>query len=400
MSFDLNRDEHGRILISHSSRGTYRACQRRYFFRYIERLRPLYVAPGDPRNFGKSAHAGAEALRESRNADDAIVEYWGDVSKHEHFEQRERARALMRGYRARWFGDPSQADHRMRVEVIEGKFTGDIVDPITGWVSNEYAAIGVIDAAVRVLEPCRWGTHEIEAGLYLYELKTWSRIEAARISQLALNSQIHLYSHHLEEALGEPVRGVLYDIAERCKLAHQEAETPAEFKIRRDDAHERAMRGELRGRIRQRKEETDEEFLRRSIETGLAAVAEMSPTERETDEGFAARLDEHYEDPDRFHRVALVLRKDQIEAARADLFEHTQEHHTKFERWKLRVLQEGEENARAVWAKNDAACFDFHRACDYWGICLSVDSPIVINENFRVEPPDEPEDSLPNQEEF
>jgi len=374
MSRGLVRDDRGRIAISHSALNAFRSCRRKYFWRYVEHVVPLYLSALDPREFGKSIHKAAEALRESKNGDDAIVEYWGDVARnHDAFEARERARALLRGYRERWFGDPAQADHSLSVEVLEGKFVGDIVHPISGEVEPGYCFVGAIDMGVRVPGDARFGIHEIDAGLYLYELKTWSRFDPQRITALAIDAQIHMYAHHMSEAFGEPVRGVLYDVAEKCRLEHTEAETPAEFESRKKEWTEKAERGELRGRIRQRKDETDEAFAARCIEAGKAAVAEMTPIEREADESYRERLLKYYADPERFHRVVLELRDEQIQATRLDL-------------WDL-CAQHRETLARGFWARNDRACFDFHRACDYWGLCTSLDNPNVLQENFRTEPP-------------
>ena len=411
---ELVRDLFDRIITSYSALTMFRTCRRKYFWRYIMHLVPLLLAAGDPRNYGRAWHFGLETLLDEKNVADAIDSYWGDVSKnHEAFEWRERHRAAMEGYRKRWHTDETQADFHWTVEVLEGRFNGDIVEPKTGAAHQGFAIGGKIDSAVRVHSPCRWGDTDIEPGLYLGEAKSWAKIDGNQLKRLWTNFQILLYSHYVSEAFDEPVLGVLYDVGAKAKsIGHTEAETQAEFDQRVLEQRTLANAGELGTRLKQRKgspqetdedfearkakakspgrlkrkagkvAETDEDFKARRIESGLEHVQGLTPVERETDEDFRARLDLAYENPNMFHREVVAIDPRMTVDIRAEVWET--------------LIQHEEARSRDHWGKNETACFNFNRACDYWGICKSFDSQIYIDENFRIETPHSEQDANPH----
>ena len=382
-------DELGRIIVSYSSLRAFRSCRRKFKRRYKDHLVPLELRPGDPRQFGKSIHVGREALSRGMNVDDILVNYWGDVERdHTIFEERERARAMMRNYRRRWSVE-SQAEARGKWILLETKFTGDIIDPRTGAVHKKYAAGGKVDGALDIKEPCLWGSTEIEPGKYLYELKSAGRVDGTYIRKLWLDFQILWYSHYVEDGLqdpscgilkkGEPLKGVLYDIVEKTKMAHTEEETEAEFEARWKPLMKQAQAGELcksekGGTIKKRKDEPDDVFRIRCVE-GATKWVENSVvrTQRETDESYRARLDKSYENDERFHRVVVPISVEHREDIRVNV-------------WEL-LWQHDEAEARGHYGKNEDACFGFFRACDYLPICKSLDSEIEINNNFRLKTP-------------
>lgn len=414
-------DELGRVIVSYSSLTQFRNCRRGYKRRYIDYLVPLMLDVGDPRNFGKCIHDALETLRKAENVNDAIDTYWGDIGKrqggslqklHEAFEWRERARAAMQGYRERWFGDENQADHHWQIEVLEGRFTGDLVNPETGEVHQRYSIGGKIDLGVRVLRPCMRGTAELEPGLYLGETKTWARVDGEQLKRLWTNFQILMYSHYMQDAMGEPVIGVLYDVIGKAKsIGHTEAETQAEFDQRVKEQRVKAEAGELGTRLKQKKgaaaesdsefterrlaaknpgrlkqregkpAETDEAFRARRIEAGQEQVLELKPVERESDESFRARLDASYSNPNMYHRELVPLDPQMVR----DVLE---------EMWET-LIQHDEAGSRNRWGKNESSCFNFNRACDYWGICRSLDNPTTIEENFRIHTPHSEQDANP-----
>lgn len=390
-------DELGRIVISYSSLRMFRRCRRSYFWRYLQHLVPLALRSGDPRELGKSFHDAREHFCLGHNSDDAILRYWGDVSDdHTKFEERERTRAMMRGYRRRW-SKQGQADLDGHWMLLETKFTGDIEDPRTGQVHPRFAAGGKVDGALVVDGPRLWGDTEIGPGKYLYELKTASRVDGQYISKLWLDFQILWYSHYIEDGLratgqlapNEQLAGVLYDIVEKTKMPHTEGETEAQFEERREALTQEALSGNLRksekgGTLKKRNGESEEDFKTRCVEGSMAWIkATCKPIERESDQSFADRLDASYSNPEKFHRELIPISVPHREDIRRNV-------------WEL-LWQHEEAEAREHWGKNEDQCFGFFRACDYLPICKSLDNPIEIENNFRLKTPhaEQNESALP-----
>ncbi len=99
----------------------------------------------------------------------------------------------------------------------------------------------------------------------------------------------------------------------------------------------------------------------------------MTPVERETDESFRERLDAAFANPNMYHREVVPIDPNQVERIRINL-------------WETLALHD-DVARRDFWPQNEDACFKFNRACDYWPICKSLDSQIVIDENYRLKMP-------------
>lgn len=380
-------DELGRIIISYSSLRAFRSCRRKYKWRYKEHLVPLSLRPGDPRETGKAIHTAREALTRGMDADEALLTYWANVEDdHTNWQERERTRAMMRGYINRWRGS-MQADLAGAWPLLETRFLGDIEHPRTKEVHQKYCAGGKVDGAIRIKEESLWGEHEIEPGLYLYELKTASRVDGSYIEKLWLDFQILWYSHYVEDGLRstgelkpeEQIKGVLYDVMEKTKLEHTQEETEAEFEARWVPLMEQAKRGELSksekgGTIKQRKDESEEEFKARCIDGAVQWVeSSVTRVERETDESYQQRLDTSYANPERFQRHVIPISLAHREDIRTNV-------------WEL-LWQHDEAEAREHWGKNEDQCYGFFRPCDYLPICMSLDSEFEIENNYRVKMP-------------
>ena len=74
-----------------------------------------------------------------------------------------------------------------------------------------------------------------------------------------------------------------------------------------------------------------------------------------------------------YHREVVPIDQRLVDDIRAEVWEST--------------IQHEEAESRDRWGKNETSCFHFNRACDYWGICTSLDNPTTIEENFRVRTP-------------
>lgn len=368
-------DELGRIIMSYSSVKLFRSCRKKYKHRILDQLVPLDVRAGDPRNLGKAVHGGVESLRKEENADDTVLEHWGDVSgDHDAYEQCERSRAMLRGYRGRWHSDERQADFHWRVELLETRFTGDIINPTDGRVHQRFSIGGKVDGVVVVLRPCLWGLTPIEPGVYLNEVKTAARIDGMYLSRLFTDFQILLYAWYVADALGVELKGVLYDIIGKPKMDHREGETQGEFDARIEELKDKIASGEISksakgGTVKQRKDETEDAFEARRIKGSMEWIGTIKRIERETDESFRERLDSTCSGENMYHREVVPIIPAHVEDIRVELWET--------------LIQHEEAESRNRWGKNEASCFDFHRACDYWSICKSLDSQHVIEENYR-----------------
>jgi hypothetical protein len=183
---------------------------------------------------------------------------------------------------------------------------------------------------------------------FLLEHKTASQLDADYLERLWTDFQITLYAYYVEQALGIPITGVIYNILVKAKLQQGKGETEEEFQTRRA------------------------ELLAKS-KTGKTTAKRKLP---ETDEEFQQRLAEKYAEPGMFHREMLYLSRDRFEILRSELWELTQA-----------FL---DARRRGVFYQNTSFCFNYHRPCAYFALCRSNGNPNVL-ENFyqRVAPNEE-----------
>lgn len=122
-------------LLTQSSLRTYRACARRYYYRYEERLHPR-VEP-EPLRAGKSLHRALEWYFKS-GGDLALALTYLDVSSAFSYE---REKAMLIGHAARW-GKPKG------FVSVEEQFRIGLVNPETGASSRTFMLGGRIDGLV------------------------------------------------------------------------------------------------------------------------------------------------------------------------------------------------------------------------------------------------------------
>jgi intein/homing endonuclease len=182
---------------------------------------------------------------------------------------------------------------------------------------------------------------------------TASQLDADYLEKLWTDFQITLYAHYIEQTLGIPITGILYNVLVKARLQQSKGETEEEFQVRRA------------------------ELLAKS-KTGRTTAKRKLP---ESDEEFAARLAEKYADPLMFHREMLYLSRDRFDILRSELWELTQA-----------FL---DARRRGVFYQNTAFCFNYQRPCAYFALCRSNGNPnvrdnfyqrVVPNEELRVLP--------------
>ena len=251
------------------------------------------------------------------------------------------ATAMMTAYAARY------ATENFEVVAVEQNFEGPIVNPATGAASRSFTLAGKVDGIIRI-----GGEH------FILEHKTAAQVDGDYLEKLWTDFQITIYAHYIEQTMGIPITGILYNVLVKAKLQQSKGETEEEFQARRA------------------------ELLAKS-KTGKTTAKRKLP---ETDEEFQARLAEKYADPSMFHREMLYLSRDRFEILRSELWELTQA-----------FL---DARRRGVFYQNTAFCFNYQRPCPYFALCRSSGNPNVVenfyqrvppNEELRVLPADAPE---------
>jgi hypothetical protein len=250
------------------------------------------------------------------------------------------ATALMKGYAAHYANDDFE------IVALEKNFEGPIVNPATGAASRSFVLAGKVDGIVR-----------IGGEYFILEHKTAAQLDGDYLEKLWTDFQITIYAHYIEETMGMPITGILYNVLVKAKLQQGKGETEDEFQARRA------------------------ELLAKS-KTGKTTAKRRMP---ETDEEFQERLAEKYADPAMFHREWLYLSRDRFDVLRSELWELTQA-----------FL---DARRRGVFYQNTAFCFNYQRPCAYFALCRSNGNPNVIenfyqrvapNEELRVLPDDTP----------
>jgi len=125
------------ILLSQSGMKTFRACPRRYQFRYELGLRPR--GESDSLKTGKSIHSALEVWWKTGGDLEASIA----ALSHDDPFARAKQDAMMRGYHARWSGDTFE------VIAVEDEFVIPLVNPETGSKSRTFELTGRVDAVAR-----------------------------------------------------------------------------------------------------------------------------------------------------------------------------------------------------------------------------------------------------------
>jgi hypothetical protein len=310
----------------------FRNCRKAVDWRYLQQLVPLQR----DRNlhFGSIIHECLEAWHQRRDLDEVLVlidrlcaDRLRDENQHRDWHL---ATAMMRGYAARYPAEDFE------VIALEKNFEGPITNPATGAASRSFVLAGKVDGIVR-----------IGAEHFILENKTAGQIDGNYLEKLWTDFQITIYAHYIEQTMGIPITGILYNVLVKAKLQQGKGETEEEFEARRA------------------------ELLAKS-KTGKTTAKRKLP---ESDEEFQQRLAEKYADPEMFHREMLYLSRDRFEVLRAELWELTQA-----------FL---EAKRRGIFYQNTAFCFNYQRPCPYFALCRSNGNPNVIENFYQRVPPNE-----------
>jgi PD-(D/E)XK nuclease superfamily len=321
------------MVSTYSMWSLFRNCRKAVDWRYLQQLVPLQRDHN--LHFGSLIHECLLAWHQRRDLTEVLALIGQKCPNRISDEGQRRdchlATAMMTAYAARY------AAEDFEVIALEKAFEAPIINPATGAASRSFTLAGKVDGIVR-----------IAGDYFVLEHKTASQIDGDYLERLWTDFQITLYAHYIEQTVGIPITGILYNVLVKAKLQQGKGETEEEFQARRA------------------------ELLAKS-KTGKTAAKRKQP---ESDDEFQERLAEKYADPAMFHREMLYLSRDRFDVLRSELWELTQA-----------FL---EARRRGVFYQNTAFCFNYQRPCAYFALCRSNGNPNVI-ENFyqRVAPNEE-----------
>lgn len=315
--------------ITYSALATFRNCRKRFYWRYVRELAPIQKDPA--LRFGTLWHSCTERL--DNGADLPAVMAFVDESLPERATDREQRKfwhllnAMLAAYVRKY---SNQAD---QIVAAEKKFEHPIFNPKTGAPSKTFVMAGKVDLIF-----------ERDGKRYIRERKTAANIDQSYIERLWTDFQSQLYAYFIEQAEGVKIYGVEYDVVVKAKLQQSEGETEEEFKVRFEEACKKNK-------------------------SGKSSATRQLP---ESDEDFAKRLAEKYQDPQLLHREPLLFSKDDLDELRSDLWELTQA-----------ILEARRRNA---WYKNTSQCWAYNKPCPYFALCRSNGNPILIENQYEHRP--------------
>jgi hypothetical protein len=321
------------MVTTYSMWNLFRNCRKAAELRYLQHLVP--IERDRNLHFGSLIHECLELWHRQRGLAQVLNLIDRHCAARAQDEDQKRdwhlATAMMRAYAERY------AEEEFEAVALEHVFEGAIVNPATGAASRSFRLAGKVDGIVRIGQE-----------YFILEHKTASQIDSDYLERLWTDFQITLYAHYVEQTMGIPIAGILYNVLVKARLQQSKGESEEEFETRRA------------------------ELLAKS-KTGRTAARRREP---ESDDDFQRRLAEKYADPAMFHRERLYLSRGQFDTLRAELWELTQA-----------FL---DARRRGVFYQNTSFCFNYQRPCPYFAVCRSNGNPNVI-ENFyqRAEPNEE-----------
>jgi hypothetical protein len=328
------------MITTYSMWSLFRNCRKAVEWRYLEQLVPTQR----DRNlhFGSLIHECLQTWHQRRDLAEVLALIDRLCANRLQDENQRRdwhlATAIMRAYAARY------AVEEFEVVALEKTFEGPIINPATGSASRSFVLAGKVDGIVR------------SGGEYfVMEHKTASQIDSDYLEKLWTDFQITIYSYYIEQTMGIPITGILYNVLVKAKLQQGKGETEDEYQARRAD-------------------------LLAKSKTGRTTAKRRMP---ETDEEFQQRLAEKYTEPTMLHREMLYLSRDRFDILRAELWELTQA-----------FL---DARRRGVFYQNTAFCFNYQRPCPYFALCRSNGNPNLIENSYQRVAPNEELRVLPSE---
>lgn len=335
-------------LLTVSEMRTARSCPRQHHYRYDLGYRAIREAVA--LRFGSLVHLGLEtwwrALAQWSGVTDdgprvkgaealeaALAAMGGDADPF----VRARAEELLRGYHARYIGDP------VTVLCVEAEFSAAMVNPATSAESRTFRLGGKIDLIIRNVIGDFVVEHKTSAEDITAGSDYWKR--------LRLDPQISTYVVGAR-ALGYEPRGVLYDVIGKP------TQMPRDVAL--EDADNAKIVHDAQGnRVRTK----DGKKWRQTADSEAGYVLQTRP---ETVDEYRARVRAAIaEDPDRFYARGTVVRLEQDERDAA------------FDTWQTAALIRESRRAER-YPRNPDACVKYGSTCAFFDVCCgdaTLDDP-------------------------
>lgn len=349
-------------LITISRLKAFRRCPRLHYYRYEIGRRPIRTS--EALGFGTLFHAGLESwwlcwqdIQQGKTLDEsmpltlayaAMSAKFAGVSEEAGLASYDMVKAeeLMRGYHFRWL----EAMDDIEVIAVESQFKARLVNPMTGRYSQNFMLGGKLDARVRLrssnefkMVEHKTSTMDIEPGSTY-----WDR--------LRMDGQISMYTDGAR-SLGDDIVGCIYDVAKRPTIRPKTATLPEKRK-----------------------------YLKKAskLKDGtIRPVGSLIATQRESDETCAEyriRLRGLIaENPNTYYQRGDIVRMDgEMDEFRYDTWvcsKGIREHQLATPKM-----------AEHAWPRNDGACHQWNRPCEYWLVCGDRSLSIDDDTEFRSSP--------------
>lgn len=332
-----------RMVTTYSMWSMFRDCREKARLRYVEEIAPIQRDAAALR-FGDATHGCLEKWHAGLFDDTvprsfALQAHIDGLFPNRSFDAEERAdwhllSAMMRGYIRRY----PRAVEPFRVLMVEAKFQDEIINPETGQPSRTFTIAGKVDGILEM---------KADAAVAVMEHKTAALIDGAYLEKLWCDTQIMLYSFYVGRALERPVTQVVYNVLAKARLRQKAGWTEEEYAEKLAEA--------------QAKNKSGKSSLKRQLP--------------ETDEEFAARLDEWYAQPGAFHRETILVDQQALSEVQSDLWEMTKS-------W---LAAKARPNGKG-FIRNRNHCFHWGRPCPYWPLCSSYGNPNIRDNMYEFRP--------------
>ncbi len=326
------------IKLSHTALSTFQECPRKFELRYLDRLVPqLWAEDSESLSVGRMFDRAISMWHDGQPADE-IADWIDAACPNRPMDERTtdrycRVLAMFRGYVHRY----PRGSEAFTVVGLQCQIEDDVINPATGAPARLLTYDGILDGLL-VWE---------DGGLWVWELKTTGRIDAAYLEKLWIAPQTGLYAVHVERTLGLPVAGILYDIVEKAdKNIHRRAgETAEEYEARAVAA--RAKNASGKTSVKRQLPETWNEYLDRLTALHIERSNDM------------------------YHREMILM-------------DRTRRAEVSSQLWAKGQAILACRRPPAVFYRNEQSCYTrWGDECEFLPICRSGDNPLVISNLFE-----------------
>ncbi len=229
-----------KLVVTHSSMHTFMSCRQKYDFRYNKNIVSCEKAPA--LSFGTAVHAGLEfwfkfGLYGSSVEATTRSGIENEIDEADLIKAQELVKAYIKKYQ----------DEDFDVKEIEYTFESPVRNPKTKRISPKAVYSGKIDGLI-----------EKDGELWILEHKTSSNADEDYFLCKDFDDQIALYAIAIEEIVGRPVVGALYDVIIKPRLIMSKGETDEEYAGR--------VFASKTGKVKRKEAESPEDFRARCAE--------------------------------------------------------------------------------------------------------------------------------------